>query len=692
MHNKITAAIQNQIYTALFDLMGTTSTGYGARLISDPVAAGTKIEADAWNRLVEDVERCLIHQNGTSTTSLGVCSTGTEITMNEPAQIYTAIQFLQNDIGKVDPNHLASFTYNSTSTSPVSWTCTNYSSTATMVAGQGYVASVNWTWFYENQLNYFFNLGGTLQPEITIVSARPQELASWQNLVTAANNVVFGRNEFLQALSNPQKTYTFVITGHGDALAQRLNPPRFTTIIYQDTQVYSNSAITVTFKILGSTVIGTINFVAGTGKKGKKVFGKTTVITGKNIRVTVELETDFKTTYPTGYLGGIAAQIPQTQIIANSVSAVPSPIPQYVLGVGDVSTQTITLRNNSTLTCVVSDIQLSGYTTGTVYPTAFSIPANSTSTFNLEYTGAYPGHFNGLVDVLCNINRVTLFTEVNVGSTYPPSLYISTTTNSVISQDFVVDHAGGWFKDFAADLMPADGFTLTSPVVHTRDTFNLTFDPKGKTNGTHSTEVTVTVQAMDSSQTSTVWTVPIEINLNVVNAHLGDWTSCILGTDTILSISYDIFDGVYHITAGIGPSSATIVDLRTKETEFTTWEEVYRIPLTTPGKNYPAGHRVKPVDGFVYNDHFGVGNARGNMLTLDWDGLGNIGIAMNNIYYLPGVNTQETKDMSTAFRYYDTSRVHQLQNFSGLTQGGQTFVFNGFDKHGKTILSLVAPN
>jgi len=746
--NLIEASDEVAVYDALFSVMGTTATGYGATLIGDPIEPGTPVKADEWDQLKIDIERCLIHQNGTSTNNITVANTGSIVNFTTPARMYTTIQFLQKNVGQVHPSQLETFTYNTSRVSPVEWTNTNYVNTFTMLAGTGYMTTIDWSWFYENQIRYFFNLGGTLQPEVSIEGTpRAAELAAWQTLITEANGVVFGRNEFLQAMASPDKTYTYIVEGTGDWDPKKPKLARHSRQTLQtapwvkhikvykkenkNTNLYSSNAVVVKFRIMKDNpsdtdykkVVGSINFVAGLGykKKGKKKktgkqvqkvtkwnkFNKKNVVIGYNvydifsrqfigkyIAVRLQLKTDFRTTYPNGANGGIAAQIPQSQIIANSLSASPSPIPQFSLGVGDTSSpQTITLRNNTTQTCIIDDIILSGYTTGTITPTSLSIPAYSSADVTLTYTGSHPGHHRGLVDILSpNTNRLTLFTEVNVGSTDPRTININTTTYDVISQDFLVDHAGGYFKDFDATFTPSTGYSYTEHVPGTIDKFNITFDPRYLTNGIYSTTAHITVNPMDSSQIPTVWNVPMTVNLNVQNRHIADWRSCKLGADTILGISYDIIDGRTYLTAGLCTGSPVMAELASRSTAFNSWNEVYRMPLEQSTRKVFSRDYLVKSGSFKYGDYFGVGAAAGSILTIRYDGALNVEVLMNTVALTPGQNTAETLDLSTAFRYYDSRRAQQLQSSLALVQGKQTYCFTGFDRSGQTELSLVLPN
>jgi hypothetical protein len=223
--------------------------------------------------------------------------------------------------------------------------------------------------------------------------------------------------------------------------------------------------------------------------------------------------------------------------------------------------------------------------------------------------------------------------------------------------------------------------------------FNITFNPKHLTNGIYSVTPTVVVAPLDSSQEPTTWEVPFTVRLNVTNRHIAEWMSCILGDNTRLGISYDVIDGRTYLTAGIGLGSPNLVELRSDESAFDSWAEVYRMPLeNTTRKIYSKEYCVKSSPDFKYGDYFGVGDAEGSLLKLVYDGIGNLEVLMSTLYLVPSTNTIEALDMSTAFRYYDSRRRNQLIPAGSLVQGQQTYVFTGFDRDGETQLALVLPN
>jgi len=733
MPQPITSSLQNIVYKSLYDLIGTTSTGYGAQLISEAISVSSPVTSNDLNNMILDIERCLIHQNGTSTSSLQYVTSGTLANSGVLQRMYTEVQLLQANQGKVHPSQISTMTVNTVNHSPIAWTCTNYTTTATMKLGQGYATAANWSWFYPKQLQYFFNLGGYIKPQISIENTpASNDIAAWQPLIDSANNVKFGRTEYLQALSG-NNSYQVVITGRGNkqSLQRYLSTVHHsyntsTVIVYENTTTYSANAVIVTFANTGTDIhnmnqiVGSLNFVAGLGTTGTsktktshsvtKQYNSThhvtgTIVTdiftraiiGQYISVGVQLETDFLTVYPTGANGGIAAQIPQTQLISNKVSASPSPVPQFNCGVGESTTSTtVTLRNNSTITCVVDGIDLIGYTNGVVTPTTMTIPSGSSADFTISYNGTAVGHYKGVVHVRHNVNPLYLFTEINVGSTHPTSWIVSTSTIATISKNFVVDHAGGYFKNFGVSFPNVSGFTYVPLVTGTNDTFNITFDPIDLPNGVHVTTATVTVNPLDSSLSATTWPVPVRITTDIENRQIAQWASALFYNNTKLGVSYDIIDGTPYVTIGIGPNNPNMSELAVRALTFSSWQEVYRfaIPTNNKGTLHSKYHVVKQNPAFTYNDHFGVGLAMGSLITLNHDEYANISLYLNPIA-IGGANDAQQSvldGITKSFFYFDPSRTNQLQQANQLVEGGQTYYLKGIDRDGSILTSLVKPN
>ena len=734
--NKIKSQDYDQVYNSIFDLMGTTSTGYGAIMLSEPVVPGERVEALQIDQLRLDIERAIVHQNGTGT-FIGIDVTpdvpvnntattylvnfleadpGEDITGNMLARLYTQLQFLSMYPTRAHPSQLETLSFNNSVPSPVSWTCTNYSSTATMILNpnnSGYMTTVNWSWFTPQQVQYFFNLGGSIEPDIEIVSGRINDITAWQPLIDAVNTIRFDLDKFNEAKNNGNQ-YKYIISGSGAYLLEGARAVTHVPVVITtevDTQIYAANAIILTFTLNGSQISGSLTFVAGVGKKGKKkkkigkIFSKKKIfdiydktILGRYIRVSLKLITDYKTTVPVSHNGGISAQLPQTMLIGNYLSATPRPIPQFSTYVGGVTdSQTVTLLNNSALTCTVSDVVLSGYSYGTVSETQFVIPPYGSHTFTVQYNGTVAGVHRGYIDVLCNINRLTLFTEVIIGGTTPSSWTVTTTTNALLSQEFVVDHAGGNFRRFNATLNVTypgmQGYSLLEHVPDTLDKFRVDFDPGGMENGIYPAEVQVDVEPLDSSEDPVTFLVPLNINLNVENRNISTWISAMFYDGVKLGLSYDVIGGFRYLTIGIGRSNPQVSELGTVET-FNSWSEVYRVPVNKDVEDtlYPKDYLVKGPD--VFNKKFGVGTSRGNLITVkNWHG--NLQLLLNTPSDYGSTDTERKvlTGLATAFYYYaeKSNRLTQLET-DDLQVGnhrGTTNYLVGFGREGQIVTHYV---
>lgn len=268
----------NYIYNSLFGLMGTTATGYGATLSSSPVATHEPVQALAWNQLQNDIIRCQIHQNGTSSNVLTVVGTGTIVNSNVANRAWTQLQFLEINPGRVASNQLETTMTNTGHNSSSTWV-----STWTNTVALGYQTQVSYSWTNPNQTAYFFNLGGSIKPEISSTSTNSATWQAWQYLIDQANQNSFGLTEYTLAQANAgiyQHTIPSSITPGPDA-----------------------KAIVAYYNITGSVLTATLTFLAGY-----------TAISGSNTSTSVQLtvSNDFVTSYSSGANGGIQAPTPQS--------------------------------------------------------------------------------------------------------------------------------------------------------------------------------------------------------------------------------------------------------------------------------------------------------------------------------------------------------------------------------------------
>lgn len=721
---------QNIVYGTLFDLLGTTATGYGAVLLGNPVDPGQVVKPADWNKIEEDVIRCIVHQNGTSTFithqegtsdfNLLRATTATIVDDNVRDRLYTSIQYLYATSGTVALNQLEYSRVNTYEESPGEWVS---HWTEIPKSSNGYMSSVSYTWFYPIHLNYYFNLGGSIKPEFEIDGP---DAPSWAPMVALMNQIVFGKAEFYQALLNPGSSKTFT-----RVFAAGTSPGP------------TSKAIILTFNVLGRQLLVTANFVAGyhiKGKKGKKKwwkkkkwfgkkkgkFGKKKGYWGKkkgfyygpdpyNVTVKMRVKSEYLSSYSVNKNGGLAAPIPQSQLMTNSLSATPAPIPIFNCGSGQPSqTRTIQLRNNTSATCIVSHMMLRGYTTGTLSTRTLTIPAYDSRTFDLTYTGAGPGYYRGDVYIMSNIFRpIALFTEINVGSVSPPSLTMTTTTNELIVQDFLVDFAGGNYRDFSVTLPTTPGFTLYSripddgnPITPEYEGFRVTFNPHGLPNVLHSATAVVTIYPLDTSLDNTIINVPIRITSNIQYSTLGTWMSAQGPDNNVAGLSYAIIGGVKYLTIGLGsvPSYADggvpSVNQLSSEDNFTSWAEIYRIPITGDARTYYSGnYSIKTSDFYEGNSigyQFGVGNAKGSICTVKDDGHGNLEITWNTARTVasdPSI-ARTLKGLANAPYYYDETveRENQLEYNYDLIDYTYTHYFVGFARTGGVATRLVIPN
>jgi hypothetical protein len=686
---------QNKVYNSLFDLIGTTATGYGSSLLSRAVLPGDVVEPNNWNIMGRDVVRCIIHQYGPNYNTespydidignMLSANTGTIVDDAGPNRMYTNIQLLTATSATAHPSQMVTELVNPENIGPSTWD--NYweaNRWQVINDSNGHAASISFTWSHSMQLNYFFNLGGNLTPSIDISGSIPSEVAAWSSLVTGANAVVFGKTEYYLALNNLDKIYRKIISAPGST-------------------PYSK-AIIVKYQIAGPVVTFSVNFVAGFSKlktRGSEVRGKWVGTKNKTNDTVVNLtvRTDVLTEYSSGEFGGIQAPTPQSQLVGGFLSAPAAPIAPFTFAAGDQSDiRTIVLRNNSDSTATISDITLigpgNGYSTGVVSTSTMVIEPISSSSFTIQYSGDTPGYNRGYIYINSNINPVVLFTEINVGGVTPNSWTVTTTTNELLSQDFVIDHAGGNYRGFDVSITTGSGFVCTpytSGEIY--DRFKVEFNPIGKANGVYTTTATVVIHPLDLTLGDIVAQVPISVTRNINDAHLGDWISARGVVNDAIGMSYDYIGGIKYLTVGL--TTDPNPNILSGE-DFTLWNEVYRIRITGEAQTYrtTSDNIVKSQDffnGTTLGHHFGVGSALNSICTIKDDGTGKLSIVINTV-------RQETGDLfaditlestAHAFYYYDevVKRTSQLESVSEYTN-----YFTGFAATGEVTTKLVKPN
>jgi hypothetical protein len=146
-----TAAGLNSLKTSIYRVLGSTSTGYGAGLVSKDVAAGTVISTSSYYTLIDDLRRCWIHQTG------GV------IGFPGAADLPQAGDIIPKTFLNTLTALTATITLNAYVTTASQLTQDSLaSSTSTIYNGNALTYQVDYTFRDRADANYFFNLGGKI--------------------------------------------------------------------------------------------------------------------------------------------------------------------------------------------------------------------------------------------------------------------------------------------------------------------------------------------------------------------------------------------------------------------------------------------------------------------------------------------------------------------------------------------------
>jgi hypothetical protein len=619
---------------------------------------------------------------------------GADVDLAVPQRLWTQVQFLNRDPTMISSDNVRTMTINTKKDSLPEWTSTwNYA------ASNGYIAPSSFAWSTATDVNYFFNTGAIIRPEIDIIETpeNAAEEALWAPLIAQANAVLFDKAKFLELKQTGEWVEEFT-----DA---DINQPARSIIITFAYHVLNN--------VVYRNVINTsIHFIAGYyGKKGKKdKIGKKKK--DNTVTVKINLRTTFRTYWASADLGGIASPVPQTQLMGGYLSAPPIPIPTFGFAVNSSKTRQVILRNNAATTATITNISLTppagytqaeypelypGYSTGTVNKTSMTIAPGGSGNFYVSYTGTVPGAYKGKIFVQSNINDIVLFTDIIIGQIDPGFWTQSVTTNDIISKDFTINLAPNVFRGFSVTMPEPTGFKLYPKI--NDNTFRVEYDPAYSTAGLQSTIATVRIFRYDNVGSILV-DVPINITTDVLYANLQSWISAVGPDDRVLGMSYDIFGGRRYFTVGIGVAGDAS-ELGNELLTFPSWEEVYRMELTTESTKHfmNADTIVKRTEfsgGNTISSFFGVGNAKGSLLTINDYGTGDLRIDINTVRTFVTIDPEEAKTLralANAFFYYDETveRKRQKEEPEQFQDGFTRFVM-GINRDGSLLTSLVNPN
>lgn len=527
----------NQIQSIVANILGTSSSGYGVNVQSSQVSAGDIITSAQWSLLEYEVSLIKTHQTGSSP----VFNRTNPVQSSYVTGLTTTVNNLNSNPFLVGQS---ATTLVGLHTSPSSWV-TNYRLTTEM------------SWATSLRANYFFNLGSSISPLITVSGS---DAAAWQSLVNQANSVAFNHAQFYGSFP-----YTQSFSSGG-------------------------KSITVRFTLSGSVLSVELDFETSSG-------------TLNNLTVTSKFNIIYS-------IGAIPAILPQVQISSAIVSAAPvgfltyspNPIPDFTAPVGQGAPQTFTLINNANYTCHITGITSTGFAFDSYQIDTLTLAPNETTDITVTYIGTQPGTNHGNIIVNSDINTLTIAATVitqvvvvvapppppppppppgpppaptpaptpappiNIQSTviietinklgtyqYPISLAVSGTRGSNYQAVLAGGSSGNSSYPGIFTLVNASGSTASNA------TFTLVFNTSvsGNTvsNGVYTNTINFTLTPSELNQSPINLTIPVTITVSIVSQSLGTWLSPINESNGVIGMDYSIINGQRYLTIGFGIST-----------------------------------------------------------------------------------------------------------------------------------------
>lgn len=351
-----------------------------------------------------------------------------------------------------------------------------------------------------------------------------------------------------------------------------------------------------------------------------------------------------------------------------------------------------------------------------VTTSTFVLAAGQTSGFELAYYGTDIGDFTSFLTIesTAGISTVTLFTNqivleetfeirpststfvvntTELGKSVTETIVLTPVFNGIPQIDYVLD--------FTASLVGSAGWKVTTGT----NQVSITWDPDivDNSTGTYTSILTI---AAESASVDIINTSTVNIDYDQYR-NLSTWISPASSYNSIIGISFDIFDGTKTLTIGVGAGGdgtpiyanggsafAVLRNLAigagTLDVLYPYWSTAYSIPLESAG-TYLSGeiggdgfpvYMKKTTDGLNYADYFGYEQSIGSMFVVEYDGYANINIKINNLRELSGDAEFDAtmENLTRAFHYHSTmdypTRYYQLE--TPVAGDPRTQLFRGF--------------
>ena len=496
---------------------------YGVSPESVPLsvgATGVISTSSSWGSLWTDINKCTIHQTGANIPGSARPTTSTVASVILTNQIIDAANLAFTNRNNAASGQLNTFSSPSIRTS-------NFGNNVAIRH------TVEYEWVDANAMASFLQTGGRLEADL-----------AWSNTGIALDSdlidVLGSADTDLQT-----NTYKVSVTNQTPANVSYSKGAHTVTVTFTRT---TTKKYTLDISIL-STTVQTLG--------GSSITGTTRSLTSTSAG-----------TLP----GGISGPVPAVTITTTfegsavaptptrSLTASPSPL-SYSFFTGDPQStaQTITLTNNGN-----SLLQITGitYTTtgGVVARPTYSWTGNSTfanttinsgasRTISLAYSGATAGTFNNSIRITNDGNQPLLTipaTQVVAGfglNPIPASLTPTLTSLDLYTQQFVITNSNISpirSSSYSSSATGTGFYTINSDAGPT-----LVFDPSGKSNGSYSGTISVTIGGFTLSRTVT-------IALDVPTQTLGSWLSPLATDNAVVGMSYDVIGGTRYLTIGVG--------------------------------------------------------------------------------------------------------------------------------------------
>jgi hypothetical protein len=490
-----------------------------------PVTAKTNIiTTNQINGVIKDINRCNIHQINTYS-GLSFVSTSTEIMADFFGSLASAAVKIVNNKKLVDHAQILSDNTNAYSTRSTVW-------------GSTITHSVVYSW-NDVQAQYFFNLGGYIQPSINLISYGTNSRIdqTWVSLINQAEAMMstssYTKSDF--TTSTNIKSIVSLSSGANTLHAQfnKISPSSIEYTLTMNPEIFS--------------------------------------------AVDIQFKSDITNYYSCGDLGGISAPRPSVSSI-DLIGKAGSVVPHLKTLSATLSTSTftasagggptnsafLTLENtgNTTLT-ITSFIFNNGDSsiTGQIDPSVklpIVIFPNTSKTVLVSYSGANFGVYSSSISIFSDNDQGTVIvktiqnitTAVFILALLPESVDSTITNIYQIPQQFTILYKGGQLQSYTASINSMSGFTI--------DTLNVDgpiviFDPISANlmPGTYTTTVTVTATSTYGVTTSI--SAPISYIYTPVTTHnLGLWLSPLDANNAVVGFSYDVIGTQRYLTMGFG--------------------------------------------------------------------------------------------------------------------------------------------